>query len=366
MAESIERSTPGGASASGGVGGTGAAGGASQPRRRRFDVARFAERWGVVVALVLLFTVSAIANDAFLRPENLVNILRQVSVIGVIAVGMTIVIIAGGIDLSVGSMVALIGVLAIEAMNAAMKSGTGEGAAVALAFGVALLSGPLLGLVNGALVAYGRVAAFIATLGAMLAYRSLALTFADGGQATSASREMFSTLGSGGVPIPGLHIDDAGNVPLRLPYSVLIFFAAACVGQVVLGMTRFGRHVYAVGCNERASFYAAINVRRVRLLTFVLLGACVGLGALLNASRMNSVSSGNAAVLMELDVIAAVVIGGTSMAGGRGWVIGSVLGAITLGLVNNALNMFGVHPNLHGLVKAVILIAAVLVQRAGR
>lgn len=314
--------------------------------RRRFDY----ETYGPLIALVVLVAVSAFSSPYFLKPENLLNILRQVSYSGIIALGMTFVIIAGGIDLSVGSMTALVGGLVILSLNRFAGMTGPEHAVVAIvgASAVGLLVGAAAGAVNGLLVTVGRVAAFIATLGTMAIFRSLTLQIADAGEFRSECA-LFPELGMGRL--------------LGVPNPVWAFGALALLFSVVLQNTRYGRYVCAVGSNARVATYAAIPVNLVRFVSYVICGLTVGVSAVFFASRMNSISSTNAGASYELDAIAAVIIGGTSMAGGRGTIWGTVIGAIILGIVNNMLNMVGVSPYLQGTVKGLVIIGAVLIQR---
>jgi ribose transport system permease protein len=331
------------------------------------------EEHGALIALVLLVGFSAWQSETFLKPENLANILRQVAPIGIIALGMTFVMISGGIDLSVGAMMALVGGVAIVAMNGAMGAGSGELAGVLVGVGVCLLGGPLLGLLNGVLVAKGRIAPFIVTLATMAAYRSIALSSADGGEFRAGTR-LFGWLGREGVPIPFLEV--APGMPLRVGYVVLAFFALAAIAHVVLWSTRYGRHVVAIGSNERAAVYSGLNVDRIKLITYTLSGLACGIAGLFIASRLNAVSSSQTGVLYELDAIAAVVIGGTLMQGGRGTIRGTVVGVLLLGVISNMLNMFDrvqvfgmtmtISTYTQGLVKGLIILAAVLVQRGRR
>lgn len=365
---------------------------------RRWDWRELLERFGPLLGLILLAAFCAIFSPVFLKPENLRNILLNVSFIGIIAVGMTIVIISGGIDLSVGSLAALAGGLGLWVMGTSINaqavvddfrlahrigiapqypivqawlaemfirlhlSGS-EAVGVALAVVVIVAAGLLGGLLNGLIIAKGRVAPFVATLGTMAAFRSIALAMADGGNFQSATH-LFERIGNGGVPIPGLRLPS--GLPLTLPYPVILFAIVAATGAVVLNRTRLGRYVYAIGCNERAAIYSAVNVDRVKILTYALLGLTVGIAALLLASWMNSVSSSNTGNLYELDAIAAVVIGGTLMQGGSGTIFGTVIGVLILGVIGNMLNLFNVNPYLQGLVKGAIIIAAVMVQQAAR
>ncbi len=300
-------------------------------------------KYAPLIALIVLIVLSAIASEHFLKFRNLTNILRQVSYTGIIAVGMTFVIIAGGIDLSVGSMLALVGMAAIFAMN---TLGPGPDAVMA-AVGVALVLGAACGALNGVLVTKGKIASFIATLGTMSIFRSLTLYFSDAGEVIS-ENELYTTIGSGYF--------------LQIPYPVWIFLGIALMSHVVLNNTRFGRYVCAVGSNKTVAVYSAIKVRWITFWTFLIVGATVGVSSVLLSSRLNSISPGDAGIFYELDAIAAVVIGGTSLAGGRGTIVGTVIGATILGIINNMLNLLGVSPYLQGTVKGLVILVAVLVQ----
>ncbi|MCB8889339.1 ABC transporter permease [Vreelandella malpeensis] len=296
-----------------------------------------------LLALIVLFVISSLASEYFLNTRNLSNVLRQVSYTGIIAIGMTFVIIAGGIDLSVGSMLALVGVVVLYVLNTI----TDPFQAVILAMLAALVGGALLGLFNGLLVTRGRIAAFVVTLATMSIFRSLALYFTDAAE-VSTRNPLFQGVGGGFV--------------LGLPIPVWTFFALAVVSHVVLFHTAYGRHVCAVGANAQVARYSGIRVERVVLSTFLIAGVCVGLSAIMLTSRLNSVSPSDAGYFFELDAIAAVVIGGTALSGGRGTVWGTVIGALILGIINNMLNLTGVSPYLQGLVKGAVILLAVLLQ----
>lgn len=321
----------------------------------------------LIVLVIATITIELITKGRsdFISLENLLNILRQWSFVGLIAIGMTFVITLGGIDLSVGSLVAFVGGAGILIMNHLLQAGLAEPTAALIAFAAMLIIGLVAGWVNGLLVTIGRIAPFIATLGGLAAYRSLALALVDGGEYRSQSHTWFGWIGQSGIPVPFTDIAPAPDLvlPLRFPWPVLVFIAVALVGWVLLNHTRFGRHVIAIGSNERAARYSAIAVTRVKLLTYTLVGLTTAVAALLLASRMNSVSSSGTGILYELDVIAAVVIGGTSMRGGRGTIVGTVIGVLILGVIGNMLNLLQVSTYLQGLVKGLIIIGAVLLQR---
>lgn len=307
--------------------------------KNKFDFAKYAP----IFALVILFILSSLASPYFLQIRNITNILRQSSYTGIIALGMTFVIISGGIDLSVGSMVALVGGVIIVLLN--HFGGTPMAITWAILAGLCL--GLLVGGINGLIVTKGKIAPFIATLGTMSIFRSLTLYISNAGEFRSAS-DVYPVIGSGYI--------------LGLPIPVWVFFIMAAIFHVVLNNTRFGRYVCAVGSNEKVAVYSAIKIDRVKLMTYALTGLAVAVTSIMLSSRLNSLSSSNAGVFYELDAIAAVVIGGTSMSGGSGTIIGTVIGAIILGMINNMLNMIGVSPYLQGTVKGLVIIFAVLVQ----
>ncbi len=296
-----------------------------------------------LIALIILFVISSIASPYFLSTRNILNILRQVSYTGIIALGMTFVIITGGIDLSVGSMTAFVGGITILTLN----SLGGGYLAVFISIIVALAIGTLAGSINGLLVSKGRIAPFIVTLATMSIYRSLALYISGAGEFRSQSN-IYPKIGSSyflGIPIP-----------------VWIFLLLTFIFHLLLNDTKFGRYVCAVGYNERVARYSAIKVDLVKFSTYALTGLTVGITSILLSSRLNSISSSNSGLNYELDAIAAVVIGGTSLSGGKGSIIGTFIGAFVLGIINNMLNMTGVSPYLQGTVKGLVILGAVLMQ----
>ncbi len=307
-----------------------------------------AERYGSLIALGILVLVSAVLSPHFLQPQNILNILRQISYTGIIALGMTFVIIAGGIDLSVGSLAAFAGAIGVLTMNALGAAGKPEWVGVLAAVLVALAAGSLGGVLNGLMVTKGRIAPFIVTLGTMAIFRSLSLYLGDAGEFTS-TNTLYSQIGSASIAF--------------VPVPVWIMAAFAAFFSLLLGRTRYGRYVRAVGSNQRVALYSAINVDKVRLLTYVVIGLTVGVTAVLISMRFNAVGTSTLGVNYELDAIAAVIIGGTAMAGGSGTIWGTVVGAIILGVINNMLNMVGVSPYLQGTVKGLVIIGAVLIQR---
>lgn len=302
------------------------------------------DKLGPYIALLLLFVISSLSSPYFLQIMNIRNILRQVSYTGIIGLGMTFVIISGGIDLSVGSMTAFVGGIVIMTLN---HFGGGVDA-VWIAIILGLLLGVGCGAINGLVITKGKVAPFIVTLGSMAIFRSLTLYISNAGEFRSTSR-VFPEVGMGFF--------------LEIPIPVWVFFGLAVVFSIVLNHTRYGRYVCAVGSNPRVAAYSAIKVNWIRFVSYMVVGFTVAVSAILLGSRLNSISSTNAGANYELDAIAAVIIGGTAMSGGTGSIWGTVVGAIILGIVNNMLNMMGVSPYLQGTVKGLVIIGAVLVQR---
>ena len=296
-----------------------------------------------LIALIVLLILSAMVSDHFLIPRNLTNVLRQVSYTGIIALGMTFLIIAGGIDLSVGSMLALVGVLVIMILNH-----FGDGwMAVMVAISAAMALGAFFGAVNGWLTTKGKITAFVATLATMSIFRSFTLYISDAGEMVS-QNSLYSEVGTGYF--------------LGLPVPVWVFLILAIIGHILLRHTAYGRHLCAVGSNPKVASYSAINVSKVYFLSFIILGFTVGISAVMLSSRLNSISPGDAGLFYELDAIAAVVIGGTALSGGKGTIWGTVIGAIILGIINNMLNLSGVSPYLQGAVKGFVILIAVLMQ----
>ncbi|MFZ4574047.1 MAG: ABC transporter permease [Phycisphaerales bacterium] len=324
------------------------------------------ERFGPLVALLLLIAGTALVEwarvpadeRAFLTARNFANILGQWSYVGLVAVGMTYVVILGGIDLSVGSIVALAAGAGVYALNAAAKSGWSDRGAIACAALVCVAGGALLGLLNGLVIAKGRIAPFVATLGTLVIFRSLILAPAEGSEIRS-QVSAFGDLGTISIPIPWI---GPGGGPLGLKIGVIAFLAIAVVSHVVLTRTVFGRRVFAIGDNAQAARYAGVHIPGTTVVVYAIAGLTCGLAAVLNAARLNSVSSSSLGLFYELDAIAAVVIGGTHLRGGAGRIFGTVVGVLILGVVSNMLNMLQVSNFYHGLVKGLIIIAAVLVQ----
>lgn len=311
---------------------------------RKFEYDKYAS----LIALAVLFILSSVLSPYFLQFQNILNILRQVSYTGIIALGMTFVIISGGIDLSVGSVAAFVGAVGILILNYLLPIVGSEFVAVVLAIMAALLVAAASGALNGFLITRGRIAPFIVTLGTMAIFRSLTLFIGNAGEVRSNSN-LFGNFGMNSV--------------LFVPVPVFVMLLLAALLAVVLNQTRYGRYLCAVGSNVRVAVFSAINVDRIKFLAYTLTGFIVGVSAILLSSRFNAVSTSNMGMGFELDAIAAVIIGGTPMTGGRGTIWGTIVGAIILGIINNMLNMLGVSPYLQGTVKGLVIIGAVYIQR---
>jgi ribose transport system permease protein len=310
-----------------------------QRLRRRavsFDQVR---QYGLVVALIALIVVFSFLSPYFFTADNMLNIARQVAVTAIVAVGMTFVIISGGIDLSVGSTLALSGVVA-----AATFSGTQSMPVAVLA---ALAVGAVVGLFNGVVSAKGQIAGFIVTLATMGAVRGLAFIF-TGGNPVTASAPAFTWLGTG-------HI-------LGIAVPIVVMIVAVLAGAFLLGKTRFGRYVYAIGGNEKASRWTGLKVPRIQIGVYTLVGVLAGLAGVILAARLGSgqpfVGTG-----FELDVIAAVILGGSSLAGGRGRMSGTIIGVLIIGVLNNGLTLMNVSSYWQMVVQGAIILVAVLIDR---
>lgn len=313
-----------------------------RPARESFDFARWWDRVGILMVLVALVLLMAAIAPNFNRVDNLLNIARAISINAILAAGLTVVILTGGIDLSVGSTIAVSGVVAVIVAIA------GVPAPLAVLFGMAV--GALCGLVNGWLTAYLALAPFIVTLGTMTFLRGLAYTITDGQPIVSSSLS-FRDLGNGYV----------GPVPVPVIIMVVVY----AVIWFVLERTRYGRHVYAVGGNAEAAKLAGVRVKRVITSVYVLAGACAGLAGVIFAARVISAQP-TAGTGYELDAIAAVVLGGTSLAGGRGRIVGTLIGSVILGVLSTGLILLNVQFFTQLLIKGVVIILAVAIDSLKR
>ena len=298
----------------------------------------------IVVAIVLESIYFAIRAPQFLSLPNLINIALSIAITGILAVGMTAVILTGGIDLSVGSVAALAGIVA------AMVAGSSAPGAVALAALAALGVGVAVGAFNGVMVARFRVPPFVTTLAMLTICRGLAFVITDG-RSVSDLPAGFGLFGR--------------ELFLKVPVPVWLMLLVFAAGWFVLKRMTFGRYVYAVGGNREAAFLAGVNIKGVTLLVYVLNGLLVGLAGLVLASRLGA-GVPNAGNQYELDVIAAVVVGGTSLNGGRGSVVATLWGAIFIGVLNNGLNLANVDPYTQRIALGVVILLAVLADQLNK
>lgn len=309
--------------------------------KRWFSKEWLMEQKSLIALLVLIAVVSSLSPN-FFTLNNLFNILQQTSVNAIMAVGMTLVILTSGIDLSVGSLLALTGAVAASMVGADVN------AFVAVAGALAL--GATIGACTGVIVAKGKVQAFIATLVMMLLLRGVTRVYTDGSPINtgfSDNADLFGWFGIGrplGIPTP--------------IWLMIIVFAAA---WYLLHHTRLGRYIYALGGNESATRLSGINVDRIKIIVYSLCGLLAALASVIEVARLSSAQpmAGNG---YELDAIAAVVLGGTSLAGGKGRIVGTLIGALILGFLNNGLNLLGISSNYQMIVKAVVILLAVLVD----
>jgi ribose transport system permease protein len=302
------------------------------------------------VALVLLLILGAFASPNFLSIDNLLNVLTRSAFIAIIAVGATFVISAGGLDLSVGSMVAFVASLMIMFMNSGVISNLPLMLVAAMA--LAILIGAACGWANGLITTVGRIEPFIATLGTMGIFRGLTTWLSQGGAITLHSSDLQSLY----------HPAYFGAV-LGVPVPIIVIFATAAIGAFVLYRTRYGRHVIAVGSNEDVARYSGIPVNRVRTITYIIQGLCVAVAVLLYVPRLGSTSA-TTGILWELQAITAVVVGGTALRGGVGRIWGTICGAFILEIVGNIMLLSNfVSEYLIGAIQGAIIIIAMLVQR---
>jgi inositol transport system permease protein len=296
-------------------------------------------RFGLLFVILLVGLGLTLTTDTFLSVANLTNVARQVSINGILAVGVTFVLLTAGVDLSLGSVVALSGVACATFAHPGDHY-------VIVPIAVGLLTGAACGLVNGVLVTRGGVAPFIVTLGMMTIARGLALIVSGGRPVANMSNELTALAGDFlGIPIP-----------------VLCFASVALAAWFFLRNFRLGRHIYAVGGNEHAARAAGVPVERVKLFAYGLCGLLTGLAGVVLAARITT-GQPNAGQAYELDAIAAVVIGGTSLAGGVGTITGTLLGVLLIGVINNGLDLLGVSSYYQAVIKGVIIVGAVWLDR---
>lgn len=305
---------------------------------------RLIPQFGIVLALVLIALALGLLNENFFTAGNLANVLRQVSINGILAVGMTFVIVTGGIDLSVGSLLAFTGMVAASAVSGASAHDPLAGAALAI------VAGAVLGACNGGLIAYLRLPAFVVTLGMLSVARGLTLIWNDG-MPISNLPDAFKFLGQGEW--------------LGVPAAAMIFITVTVLAWIALRYTVYGRWIYAVGGNIRSARMSGIRTTGIVFSVYVLMGALSGVAGTILTARTTAALP-QAGIGYELDAIAAVVIGGTSLAGGVGSVLFTLIGVLIIGVINNGLDLLGVSSYYQQVIKGVIIVGAVLIDRARR
>ncbi|MBX9458132.1 MAG: ABC transporter permease [Rhizobium sp.] len=326
--------------------------GSQAPAMERLGIARLlrAREAGVFFALLVLCIFLSIATDSFLTSQNLLNVGRQISLLGIMAVGMTFVLIAGEVDLSVGSTYAFSG------LAAGMLIIAGWALLPALAVGV--VTGVVIGLINGILSTYGRLPSLIATLGMLSMVRGAALILTNGRPVTVNTKngadpdvlQAFTGMGQGYL---------FGVVPMQLVFFALI----AAVAWFVLSYTNFGFRVFAVGGSAKAARVSGIKVNTVKIWAFVLMGALAAFAGILSLAFLPSGQAGRTGIGLELDVIAATIVGGSSLSGGEGTILGTILGVLIIGVMRNGLVLMGVSPFVQELMIGLVIIVAVGIDK---
>lgn len=300
----------------------------------------YGRQFGTLAGLVVLCLVLWALTPHFLTISNLLNVAQQTTIVAIIAVGMTFVIITAGIDLSVGSMLAFSGVV--------MATLLVRGVPLPVALLVAILTGLIGGALNGLLITIGRLPPFIATLGMMSIARGAALVFTEG-RPVSGFSDGFRKIAVGEV--------------LGIPAPIIIMLVIYAMAHFVLTRTKLGRYTYAIGGNEEAAILSGVNVRLYKTLVYALCGALSGLAAIILTARLNSAQP-IAGMMYELDAIAATVIGGTSLTGGEGTVIGTLIGALIIGVLRNGLNLLDISSFVQQIVIGAVIVIAVLLDMA--
>ena len=312
---------------------------------KRMTVKKFLDQYSVMLIAVFMIVVATLLQGTtFLSVPNFINIIRNNSIVGIIAFGMSLVIISGNIDLSVGAQMVLVATLTLEVVNV-----TGSallGILTAFAFSCTL------SLITGIIVTKGRVPSFIVTLGLQYIYRSILIFSLNGGGITTLN-EKYAMISSYSL---------FGWLPLQIVY----FFVMAVIFYFISKHTVLGRHIYAVGSNEKATRLSGIKTDRIKIYAYILLGAAIAVAAVAESSRMGSINSTSSGTSYELNAIAMAVIGGVAMEGGKGRITNTMFGAFIFGLINNILTLIGVNPRLVNAVKGAIIIVAVLLQRKSR
>ena len=301
------------------------------------------DKFRSLILLIIFAAIISVLSPDFLTKGNLLNVLRQTSVNAIIAAGMTFVILTGGIDLSVGSILGFSGAIA-----ASLISG---GTNIWLALLAALVIGAIGGIINGLIITKGKVQPFIATLAMMILLRGMTMVFTSGKA----------------IPVSGAHVSaifrklGAGTV-LSIPVPIIIMAIIFVVCYFILTQTQFGRHIYAVGGNEEASLLSGVNITKIKITAYAISGVLAAIAGIIVTSRLSSAQP-RAGDGYELDAIAAVVLGGTSLVGGKGTIVGTIIGALIIGILDNALNLMDVQSYYQSIAKAIVILIAVLLDK---
>ncbi|QCX33195.1 ribose ABC transporter permease [Caloramator sp. E03] len=295
-----------------------------------------------LIGLLALCVIISIITPRFLNVNNLLNVLTQVSVNAVIAIGMSFVILTGGIDLSVGSILAITGAISASII---VKSNS-----VFLAIIAAIIIGALIGSFNGIIVSKGKIQPFIVTLAAMTIFRGVTYVYTNGTPISGLGRD-FTFIGNAKV--------------LGIPFPVIITLIVFLIAYYIINETRFGRYVYALGGNEDSTRLSGINTDRIKMIVYIVSGIASAISGIIVTSRIGSASP-NAGSGYELDAIAAVVLGGTSLSGGEGSITGTIIGAMIIGVLNNGLNLMNVSPFYQSIVKGLVILLAVLIDKRNK
>jgi ribose transport system permease protein len=307
--------------------------------------------YSVILMLLAILVICGLLAPRFLRPQNLLNILRNTSIVGSIALGMTFVIIAGGIDLSSGPVFATAGAVLIFLQRMVNPDGSPV-VPLPLAILAACAVAVVFGLLNGVVITKAKLPPFIVTLAVGILARSITMYVCRGATIMGNNIPQFNMIGSGSL--------------LGMPIPFLVVILMAVLFHIILTRTKYGTYVFAVGGNENAARYSGIKVDRIRIVTYMLVGLCTGIASTMEMSRMVAVAAATSGSQYEFEAITAVIVGGTALSGGRGRLIGTIVGFIILGIVNNMMIMLNISPYLAGAVKGAVILFAVLMQRRER
>lgn len=311
-----------------------------QKKIRSFDLVTFARKYGILLILIVMILFLLSASPTFRTMQNTINVLNQISINGIIAIGMSFVIISSGIDLSIGSMIAVASVMAGAVLTTNPDN-------VVLAVILAIVACGIIGLFNGFFIAKFNMFPFVVTLGTQLIARGVAYVISNGKSYVLES-EAFKQIGQ-------------GKLFGTIPYSILVLATVALIGHILLSRMKYGQYLYAVGGNVNTATASGVNVFSIRVWTYVMMGLFTGIAGILLTSRVNagqpSIGSG-----YELDAIAAVVIGGASFQGGIGTIPGTIIGILMIGIINNGMNLMGVSSFYQQIAKGLIILGAVLLD----